>query len=84
MFNLTYRELLSKSEKLDLEFSETENEIEKKQIAETIALASVLIHGYDLSDDDLFKCDHCHQVFDIEDSVKIDSKYVCEQCCKGD
>lgn len=34
----------------------------------------------DLSDEDLFLCDVCYKVKDIEDSIKAGSLYICVDC----
>lgn len=39
-----------------------------------------IVDNYDLSNDDLFKCESCQQIFDIEDSVKVKEQYICTNC----
>ncbi|MGR5368472.1 hypothetical protein [Photobacterium damselae] len=39
------------------------------------------ILNYDLGDDDLFECSNCHNVIDIEDSVRsCDGQLICNNC----
>jgi len=37
--------------------------------------------GEDLADADLFKCDECLKVFDIEDSIEKNDHLFCPNCC---
>ena len=38
------------------------------------------IDNYDLSDDDLFKCASCSQVFDNDDSNHVGGELHCDSC----
>lgn len=49
-------------------------------IKKSIANVKALIEEYDLSDDDLFACNHCCGVFDIEESITHDGGLICENC----
>lgn len=39
-----------------------------------------LLEDYPLADDDLFRCERCQQVFDIEDSHRVDHALICTGC----
>ena len=42
-------------------------------------------NNYDPADDDLFECDECGEVFDIEESIRKDTfNLVCEDCAEGE
>ena len=37
----------------------------------------------DYSDNDLFKCEECGRVADIEDSIKVGAALLCEECSES-
>ena len=65
----------------------TNDDIEKTQgaskrthlIDEKRAIVSAM-EAYPLADDDLFRCERCQQVFDIEESIKDDHQLICSLC----
>lgn len=65
----------------------TNDAIEKTQdtskrthlIDEKRAIAAAM-EVYPLADDDLFRCERCQQVFDIEESIKDDHQFICSLC----
>ena len=65
----------------------TNDDIEKTQdvskrthlIDEKRAIVSAM-ETYPLADDDLFRCERCQQVFDIEESIKDDHQLTCSLC----
>ena len=53
----------------------------RSEIEVHIAEVKELLANYDLSDDDLFQCQRCDKVFDIEDSVIYEGdELYCEPC----
>ena len=65
----------------------TNDDIDKTQdvskgthlIDEKRAIVSAM-ETYPLADDDLFRCERCQQVFDIEESIKDDHQLTCSLC----
>lgn len=81
MDNKSYRELERDLEEL-LDARDNENNPDMLlHIDRNIDEVRELIADYDLSDDDLFRCDDCGLIDDIEDSTRIDDKLVCTGGC---
>lgn len=82
--NKNYDELQRDLEEL-LDARDNENNPEMLiHIDRNIDEVRELIEDYDLSDDDLFRCDNCGTVDDIEDSAQIAGKLVCASGCPAE
>lgn len=76
----SYFDLLGKLEALE---ASLDNETEPRVVEEIKSKISEVknqIDEYDLSADDLFMCDCCGKISDIEDSTKKGDNYTCPRC----
>jgi len=81
MSTKNYTELCKELEQLQDELDGENNQEMRTEIEKHITDVRGLIANYDLGDDDLFQCQRCDGIFDIEDSVQPDGdELYCEQC----
>ena len=80
----SYLKLKDELEELQNAFDNETNPETAKEIEANISdVQKQLINGnYDLSIDDLFQCEQCASIQDIDDSVKVGQSYLCETCAK--
>lgn len=77
----SFRQLQSDLIELQDALDNESNSETRADIQAHIAEVKQLLENYDLSADDLFECECCHNVYDIEDSIKNDDdELVCALC----
>ncbi|MFQ3188921.1 MAG: hypothetical protein ACI936_000041 [Paraglaciecola sp.] len=85
MSDKNYFELTEEINGLQGALDNQTNEEIRLEITEHISKVKTFIVKYDLGDDDLFKCQRCDGVFDIEDSIQIDGdELVCSEKCANE
>ena len=76
-----YFELQSNLEDLQDAFDNETNDSVANDIHQQITDIKELIEDYDLCDDDLFKCEQCNCIKDIEESNSLGNGHlVCNDC----
>lgn len=76
-----YFELRSDLEELQDALDNETNDEMREEITQNIDDVKEQIENYDLSADDLFKCDSCKRIKDIEESIKtLDGRLICDDC----
>tara|TARA_Y100001936_G_C15802294_1_gene522161 strand:- start:282 stop:548 length:267 start_codon:yes stop_codon:yes gene_type:complete len=79
--SLNYHELNEKRDEIAIQIGAECNPLKRSQLQDSLRDVESKISQYDLSDDDLFKCQRCNVVLDIEDSVQFeDDELYCESC----
>jgi hypothetical protein len=79
--SFNYHELNEKRDEIAAQIDAEQSPLMRKQLQKTLDKIESEISHYDLSDDDLFKCQRCNVVFDIEDSVQFEGdELYCEPC----
>jgi len=78
----SYVELKTELQSLQDALDNESNPEMRKDIEAEISDVTMLINNedYDLSIDDLFKCEQCNAIKDIEESVKEGHSLICEDC----
>ena len=76
-----YYELNKELLELKISLNEEINIHTQKNIEQKITKTETEVECYDLSCDDLFKCEECRTISDIENSVsKAKGLLICESC----
>jgi hypothetical protein len=76
----TYFELKEEIVELQDALDNETNEDTRLEITRHISAVKELMDNYDLGDDDLFECERCRYVSDIDDSTKVEGGLICLPC----
>ncbi len=80
MSDKNYTELTHDLTELQDALDSENNPAMRTDIETQITEVKALIADYDLSDDDLFQCERCPKIDDIENSHRTDDGLVCDTC----
>lgn len=78
-----YDDLVTALDRVDDDIESTEDTSKRALLVEERRAITVSMEAYPLADDDLFRCEQCSHVFDIEDSVKVGDQLICSFCHKS-
>jgi hypothetical protein len=85
IYTTSFHQIENKINKLNNLLREARNQESRELVLTHVKKAQLELDNYDLSSDDLFKCEDCEEIFDIEDSIQAGGKkgkLICEICNK--
>tara|TARA_B100000700_G_scaffold324364_1_gene430331 strand:+ start:5049 stop:5306 length:258 start_codon:yes stop_codon:yes gene_type:complete len=76
----TYDDLVTALARTNDDIEKTQGASKRTHLIDEKRAIVAAMEAYPLADDDLFRCERCQQVFDIEESIKDDHQLICSFC----